>query len=97
MTSRSQDHTDALEKGSTTTLAAQTPRGETPAEKHLTTPKDAHEVTLEPHEDPKALPLWRRWTAAMIVILGAVCVTGSSSIVSTLENCPWEALTPPPF
>ncbi|KAI0683311.1 major facilitator superfamily domain-containing protein [Cytidiella melzeri] len=47
--------------------------------------QDPHEVTLAPEEDPKALPLWRRWLAALVVISSAICVTGASSMAATAE------------
>ncbi|KAI0093177.1 major facilitator superfamily domain-containing protein [Irpex rosettiformis] len=84
MTSTTPEYAD-VEKGSATTLSHQ-PHSEIPAEKTTTTPHDPHEVFLSPEEDPKVLPLWRRWLAASIVILGAICVTGSSSIAATVET-----------
>lgn len=39
------------------------------------------EVALEPQDDPKSLPLWRRWIVALIINAGAICVTGASSMV----------------
>ena len=46
-----------------------------------TTPADPFEVTLEPQDDPKRLPLWRKWVAALIINAGAICVTGASAMV----------------
>ncbi|KAI0344743.1 MFS general substrate transporter [Trametopsis cervina] len=48
-------------------------------------PPESYEVTLGPDEDPKLLPLWRRWAAGFIVIGGAICVTGASAMASTVE------------
>lgn len=47
----------------------------------LSDPSDPFEVTLEQQDNPKALPTWRRWLAALIINAGAICVTGASSMV----------------
>lgn len=39
------------------------------------------EVSLDPQDDPKSLPLWRKWVAALIINAGVICVTGASSMV----------------
>lgn len=47
---------------------------------------DPYRVTLEQADDPLSLPLWRRWAAAIIIDLGAMCVTGASAMVG-LYSC----------
>lgn len=39
-------------------------------------------VTLEPEDDPKQLPLARKWLAVLTISSAALCVTCTSSIVS---------------
>lgn len=53
---------------------------ETPLE--ITEKYDPYQVALEHEDDPLSLPLWRRWLAAIIIDLGAACVTGASAMVS---------------
>ena len=45
--------------------------------------KRAFEVVLEPEDDPKFLPVWRKWLTAIFINMGAICVTGASSMVRT--------------
>lgn len=52
-----------------------------PADDSSETTRDAFEVVAEKQDDPKSLPLWRRWVAALIINMGAICVTGASSMV----------------
>ena len=42
---------------------------------------DPHQVTLEPEDDPKNLPLWRKWLTVAIINAGAMNATGASSMV----------------
>ncbi|KAJ3554516.1 hypothetical protein NM688_g3071 [Phlebia brevispora] len=50
-----------------------------------TRPTNSFEVALEPQDDPKSLPLWRRWITALIINAGAICVTGASSMAAVAE------------
>ncbi|THH01123.1 hypothetical protein EW026_g1516 [Hermanssonia centrifuga] len=47
--------------------------------------QNPYEVTLSPEDDPKNLPLWRKWMIVLIIDAGAICVTGASSMAATAE------------
>ena len=44
------------------------------------------EVTLDEHEDPKALATWYKWVIVLIVSSGAMCATAASSMVSATRR-----------
>ena len=43
--------------------------------------KGQFEVTLDPEEDPKNLPTYRKWIAVLVIAGGAACATCASSLV----------------
>ncbi|PSS18916.1 hypothetical protein PHLCEN_2v3176, partial [Hermanssonia centrifuga] len=73
------DHAD-LEKESTNLSQLSSPQ-EDPSPKT----QNPYEVTLSPEDDPKNLPLWRKWMIVLIIDAGAICVTGASSMAATAE------------
>ena len=42
---------------------------------------DSYQVTLGPEDDPKNLPVWRKWLTVAILNAGAMNATGASSMV----------------
>lgn len=44
-------------------------------------PDDPYQVTLGPEDDPKNLPVWRKWLTVAILNAGAMNATGASSMV----------------
>lgn len=42
---------------------------------------DKLEVALEQEDDPKALPVWRKWIIVLVICSGALCATCASSMV----------------
>ena len=57
-------------------------------EEHLV--NDEFEVVLEPDDDPKELPLFRKWLAVLTICSAALCTTFASSAVrlDILKNMP---------
>lgn len=43
-------------------------------------------VTLEPHEDPKNIPNWRKWMIVFILASGAHCAACASTVVSYIHS-----------
>lgn len=52
----------------------------------VTADRDHFEVTLEPENDPQNLPLFKRWTAVLVISSASLCVTCASSIASFTET-----------
>lgn len=46
---------------------------------------DPFEVTLDPADDPKNLPEWRKWAIIFVISTGTLCATSASSMVSALS------------
>ncbi|KAJ3488936.1 hypothetical protein NLI96_g2480 [Meripilus lineatus] len=48
-------------------------------------PDDPYQVTLGPEDDPKNLPVWRKWLTVAILNAGAMNATGASSMAASAE------------
>ncbi|KAI0723437.1 MFS transporter [Earliella scabrosa] len=46
---------------------------------------DRHLVQLEPEDDPKCLPLWRKWLAVLVICVSSLCATFASSVAAFTE------------
>lgn len=55
------------------------------ARKHEET-QDPYEVVLEPHDDPKNMSAFRKWTIVLVICSGALCATCASSMASFTET-----------
>ena len=42
---------------------------------------DKYAVALEQEDDPKCLPIWRKWVIVLVICSGALCATCASSMV----------------
>lgn len=49
---------------------------------------DKFQVVLEPQDDPKELPLIRKWLAVLTICNAALCTTFASSAVGLDSACP---------
>ncbi|GJE84696.1 MFS general substrate transporter [Phanerochaete sordida] len=47
---------------------------------------DPYAVALEPAEDPKNLPEWRKWLVVVIISTGTLCATSASSMAAFAEE-----------
>ena len=47
---------------------------------------DKLEVALEQEDDPKALPVWRKWIIVLVICSGALCATCASSMVRIVKS-----------
>ncbi|KAI0771478.1 MFS general substrate transporter [Trametes elegans] len=47
---------------------------------------DDHQVQLEPADDPKNLPIWRKWLAVLVISVSSLCATFASSVASATET-----------
>lgn len=47
---------------------------------------DAFQVTLEHDDDPKNLPVLRKWLILLVVCCGSLCATCASSMVRLLRS-----------
>ncbi|EKM59644.1 uncharacterized protein PHACADRAFT_137679 [Phanerochaete carnosa HHB-10118-sp] len=47
---------------------------------------DPFEVTLEPEDDPKNLPSWRKWLVIFVISIGTLCATSASSMAAFAET-----------
>lgn len=42
---------------------------------------DPYEVQLDPEDDPKRMPSWRKWVAVIVISCASLCATFASSVV----------------
>ena len=47
---------------------------------------DGFLVELDPEEDPKNLPAWKKWQIILVICFGALCTTCASSMVRSLSS-----------
>ncbi|KAH9853814.1 MFS transporter [Lenzites betulinus] len=46
---------------------------------------DPYEVQLDPEDDPKRMPSWRKWVAVIVISCASLCATFASSVASFTE------------
>ena len=49
---------------------------------------DPFEVILQPEDDPKNLPSWRKWLVIFVISTGTLCATSASSMVRNFVRHP---------
>ena len=83
MSSRSETNTlhDAIDAEK----AAQAPVQLKSESKEEIADADPYLCTLDPDDDPKNLPLWRKWAAVLTISSASLCATCTSSMVRVVS------------
>ncbi len=87
MSSRSETNTldDAVDVD--VEKAAQAP-SQPKSELQETADADPYVCSLDPEDDPKNLPLWRKWAAVLTICAASLCATCASSMVRAFSTSP---------